>query len=321
MSSLSNPYVVYPVVHAHSLYLNILAELGVVGLGLFLLFLWFVVRGRLNTSLPIKIALFSFLFHNIVEYNFPAPPFQMLFYLLSAVIMQQKDAEPEMLCLSGGGRRLACALVAFCFLVMHLFPAVGFLLLGRADVALQQRDTAKTLRYLLASTYFGYSVPTMHEQTAGFITQVYVASDPKQDDLLRAAEAHYLKALALNTTDGALYLRMADFYVRTGRPAQAEAFLSRAVNIYPYHQIYRIMQSRFYAQQGRYVEAIRMLEESDRFFAKFAPLHRERLDVLWGLATLHGGQKDTERSKEYQARARRLADEIESSSGRGRTGP
>ncbi len=92
MGTLSNPYLVTPSVHAHSLYLNILAEMGIVGLGLFLIFLAIIFKGPFCKTYILKVALLSFLLHNIVEYNFPPPPFQVLFYLLCAAIMQEKPA-------------------------------------------------------------------------------------------------------------------------------------------------------------------------------------------------------------------------------------
>lgn len=72
MSAVSNPYVVDRAIHAHSLYLNILTELGIAGFVLFLVYLWFVLRGSSQSPFFFHIALLSFLFHNIVEYNFPA---------------------------------------------------------------------------------------------------------------------------------------------------------------------------------------------------------------------------------------------------------
>jgi O-antigen ligase len=321
MSSLSNPYVVYPAVHAHSLYLNILAELGIVGLALFLLFLWFVVRGPLRRAFLVKIALFSFLFHNVVEYNFPAPPFQMLFYLLCAVIMQGKEPEPALLRLRGWAGRIVPSFVALYFLVVHVFPLVGLFLLGRADAAFQERDATKTLKYLFASTYFGYSIPVLHEHAAGFIAHVYFASNLKQDNFLKIAEENYMKALALNRMDGNLYVTIAHFYARTGRPAQTEAYLLKVIDIYPHHQTYRLMLARFYAEQKRYAEAIRILEASNQFLKNYAALHPERLDVLSGLATVYQEQGDLERSKEYRAQAHRLAGQVEGPSDKGRKKP
>jgi O-antigen ligase len=154
MGTVSNPYVVNPAIHAHSLYLNILAELGVVGLALFLSFLVLVLKGPWYASFLLKVAVMAFLLHNVVEYNFPPPPFQVLFYLLCAAIMRGKAPEPSLLRIRGSAARIVPVFLALYFIVVHLFPAIGFILLGRADAAMQQRDAAKTLRYLFASTYF-----------------------------------------------------------------------------------------------------------------------------------------------------------------------
>ena len=140
MGTVSNPYVVIPAVHAHSLYLNILAELGIVGLGLFLSFLVLVIKGPVYPSFLLKVALLAFLFHNVVEYNFPPPPFQVLFYLLCAAIMRGKSPAPNLLHIRGRTARTIPALLALYFILVHLFPVVGLSLLGRADAAIQERD-------------------------------------------------------------------------------------------------------------------------------------------------------------------------------------
>jgi tetratricopeptide (TPR) repeat protein len=245
----------------------------------------------------------------------------MLFYLLCAVIMQGKEPEPVLLRLRGWAGRIAPSFVTLYFLVIHIFPLVGFLLLGRADAAFQEQDATKTLRYLFASTYFGYAVPVLHEHAAGFVSHVYFASNLKQDDFLKIAERNYVKALALNRMDGNLYVTIAQFYARTGRPAQAEAYLLKVIDIYPYYQTYRLRLARFYAGQKRYAEAIRILEASNQFLKNYAALHPERLDVLSGLATVYQEQGDLERSKEYRAQARHLAGQVEGPSGERRKTP
>jgi O-antigen ligase len=316
MSAASNPYVVERAIHAHSLYLNILAELGVVGLALFFLFLWFVLRGPLNTSFFLKVALLSFLFHNIVEYNFPAPPFQMLFYLLCAAIVTEKEPAPAIVELKGRALRITSSLVAFYFVVVHLFPVIGFLLLGRADAAFKERDAEKTLRYLQTSTYFGYSASLLHERTAEFISHVYFATNMKDQELRALAEKSYVRALALNRMDGDLYVKMADFYAKSGQPAEAERALRVVIEKYPFYQQYRLAMARFLVGQARYVEAIQTLEMSNRFLKEYAPLDPSRLDVLSGMAFVWEKTGDTNRALSYSAEAKRLQDAIDASANR-----
>jgi tetratricopeptide (TPR) repeat protein len=311
ISAVSNPYVVPPAVHAHSLYLNILAELGIVGLALFLSFVILVIKGPFYSSFLLKVALLAFFFHNIVEYNFPPPPFQVLFYLLCAAIMRGKAPEPSLLRIRGSAARIVPALLTLYFILVHLFPAVGFILLGRAEAAIQRRDAPKALKYLFASTYFGYSVPLLHADTAKLLTDAYFSSDVKDANLLKIAEKNYLKALALNSLDGPLYIDVAGFYASTGRPDKAQDYLSEVIGKYPDHQEYQVALARFYAGQGRGKEAIQILEASEAFLQKYAPLLPLRVNILVGLAQLYHQQGDRVRSEDSIAKARRLKDVLE----------
>jgi O-antigen ligase len=311
MGMISNPYVVFPAVHAHSLYLNILAELGIVGVALFLCFLVMVLKGPVYPSFLLKVALLSFLFHNIVEYNFPPPPFQVLIYLLCAAIMRGKTPEQSLLHITGRTARIIPALVALYLIVVHLYPATGLVLLDRANAALQKGDIAKTVRYLFASTYFGYPVPLVHAGTAHLLTDVYFSSNAKDNNLLKIAEKNYLKALALNSLDGPLYVDIAAFYAATGRPDRAQTYLSDAIEKYPYHQQYRLALARFCAGQGRYEEAVQILDTSNAFLKDYAPLNPLRVDIFLELARIHHQQGDRVGSEDLIAKARRLKDLLE----------
>ncbi|HVN23865.1 MAG TPA: O-antigen ligase family protein [Syntrophorhabdales bacterium] len=306
MSSVSNPYVVDPSVHAHSLYLNILAELGIVGLVLFLCFLAVVLANPARSFFLLKVALISFLFHNVVEYNFPPPTFQVLFYLLCAAVMQEKGREASLLRIRGKPAQALPLFLALYFSLVNLFPICGFILLDRANAALQKGDMVKTLRYLFASTYFGYSVSAFAADTAQLLSDTYFASGMKDGKLLEIAEKNYLKALALNSLDGPLYVNLASFYASTGRPDTAQAYLQKVIKQYPYHQEYRFALARLCAMQGRRREATEILEASNTVLKKYAPLHPLRVHVLLGLAQLYGLAGDKERSEESMAKAYRL---------------
>ncbi len=315
MSMVSNPYVVDPAIHAHSLYLNILAELGIVGLALFVSFLVIVMKGPFDSSRLLKIALLAFLIHNIVEYNFPPPPFQVLFYLLCAAIMREKPQAPNRLHLRGRAARMIPIIVAFYFTTLYLFPAIGRIPLARANAAAQAGDVRKTVEYLFVSAYFGYSVWSLHADTARLLTDIYFSSGAKDNGLLKIAEKNYLKALTLNNLDGPLYLDVAAFYAATGRPDKAGAYLSTVIQKYPYHQQYRFALARFYMGQGRGREALEVLETSNAFLKKYAPLNPLRVDILSDLAGIYRDNGDAGRSEELTEKAHRLKDAIEASAG------
>ena len=135
------------------------------------------------------------------------------------------------------------------------------------------------------------------------------------------AEENYMKALALNSMDGQLYVKVAGFYSDTGRPALAETYLLKVVRKYPYFQQYKLALAQFYTRQGRDKEAIETLEASNQFLKNYAPLNPVRLDVLSWLAALYKDRGDSERSEEFAAKARRLAGLTDGSSDKGRKGP
>jgi tetratricopeptide (TPR) repeat protein len=277
-----------------------------VGLTLFLCFLVIVLKGPVHHFFLLKVALLSFLFHNVVEYNFPPPCFQVLFYLLCAAIMQGKAPVASLFRISGKATKALHLFLALYLLLVYLFPVAGFIFLDRANAALQKGDMAKTVRYLFASTYFGYSVSLFPADTAQLLSDVYFATGVKDRKLLEIAEQNYLKALSLNSLDGSLYVNVASFYARNGRPDKAQAYLSEVIEKYPYRQEYRLALARFYIGQARSKEATEVLDASNAFLKKYAPLNPLRLDILLDLAKLYHDQGDVKRAEDLMAKAHRL---------------
>ncbi len=307
INAYSSPYVMEPAIHAHSLYLNILVELGSVGLILFAAILWLVFRGRLFSSkVFFKLALLAFLAHNLVEYNFPAPGFQMLLYLLAALCTDDGTEEKPLFTLRGWRARFSRSLVLVYFLLVQIAPMVGFRFVQRASAALGRNDLEGTAGNLLWATYFGYAVSNTHEHLAFFLGNVYLSSDQKDPRLLSLVEANYRKAIALNTVDGDLYAKVAEFYRRLGRRQEAIGYLDKAMERYPHYQKYRVAYAEVLAEDGQQEKALRLLEEVNDFLRRTAPLEPVRVRTLLTMAQLNKMKGDEERYREYTGQATRL---------------
>jgi tetratricopeptide (TPR) repeat protein len=183
---------------------------------------------------------------------------------------------------------------------------VGFHFLERASAALGRNDLEGTAGNLLRATYFGYAVSNTHEHLASFLGSVYLSSEQKDPRLLSLVEGNYRKAIALNTVDGDLYARVAEFYRRLGRRQEAMDYLGRAMERYPHFQKYRVAYAEVLAEDGQQEKALRLLEEINDFLRRTAPLEPVRVRTLLAMAHLHKMKGDEERFREYTGQATRL---------------
>jgi tetratricopeptide (TPR) repeat protein len=309
-NTVANPFLINMEshVHAHNIFLNILIELGIVGFILFLFFLFIIFKGPFFSSrFLLKISLLSFLLHNMYEYNFPAPPFQVLFYTLSALIISETDSRINYIEVKSWMKRAANYLILIFFFTLVVPQYIGFYYFDKAKKTIKSQDIDSAYRYLLYASTFSYASSMVQESMADFLNQIYMSSSKlKNDQLKQDIEKYYLKALKLNSVNGEIYIGIAKFYYKTGKSGLSEKYLTKALNLFPYNQFYKIEMARFYKATGRIAEAIKILTDIDNFLHKYAPFFPLRITVCFELAEDHRTEGNMKLYQNYSEKSARL---------------
>ncbi len=288
-------------VHAHNIFLNILIELGIVGFIMFLYFLFLVIKGPLFSSrFLLKIALFSFFLHNMYEYNFPAPPFQVLFYTLSALIITETDNKISFIEVKVWMKKAANYSILIFFFTLIVPQYIGFYYFDKAKKTVASNDVDGAYKYLLYASTFSYASSMIQESMADFLSQIYMSSSKSRNgQLMYDIEKYYLKALNLNSVNGEIYIGMAKFYFKTGRSELSEKYLIKVTKLFPYNQMYRIEMANFYKATGRFAESIKLLIDVDKFLSKYAPLDPLRIQAFLKLAECYRAQGNLSLYQKY----------------------
>jgi O-antigen ligase/tetratricopeptide (TPR) repeat protein len=294
--------------HAHNIFLNMLIEIGSVGLLIFLYFLFMVVKGPFFSSrFSLKVALLSFLLHNMYEYNFPAPPFQMLFYTLSASILTGNDSKINFIEIKVWMKKTANYSILIYFFTLIAPQYVGFHYFDKAKQIIKNQDIDGAYKYLLYASTFSYASSMVQESMADFLNQIYMSSpELKNEQMMNDIEKYYLKALKLNNVNGEIYMGMAKFYFKTGKPELSEKYLIKVVDLFPYNQMYKIEMARFYKATGKIAKAIKLLTNVDDFFRTYAPLFPLRTICCIELAECYRTEGNLKLYWNYKEKAERL---------------
>ncbi len=287
--------------HAHNIFLNILVELGITGLLIFLFFLFTVMKGPFFSKVFFfKIAFLSFFLHNMYEYNFTAPPFQILFAILSALIMNEKEAESYKV-KSFGWIKSIFIYVLLCFFAFVYLPNfAGYIY---SEKAKKLDNNYKQLSY---SAYFGYLLSGAQKNLGSYYEKTYFFSNKEDNHFLELAENYYLKALALDNLKGDLYIDVAKFYYRTGRKGIAGDYLLKAAHLFPYQPIYKYEIARYYGSMNRHYDSIRVLLETNEFLREFSPLSPFRIKIFHQLAEQYKKIGNIRSYNEYNKKIYRL---------------
>ncbi|MCX5811446.1 MAG: O-antigen ligase family protein [Proteobacteria bacterium] len=307
IKTIANPYLQRMQVHTHNMFLNILVELGIIGFIFFALFVIIVLkRSIFSTNYFFKAALFAYLFHNLVEYNFPAPPFQVIFYTLAALIVTETDSTINFIEVKAWMKKAANYSILIFFFALIVPQYIGFYYLNKAKNTVESQDIDGAYKYLFYASSFSYASSMVQESMADFLSQIYMSSKQKSEQLSQDTEKYYLKALNLNSVNGEIYIGIAKFYFNTGKHELSERYLVKATELFPYNQMYKIEMANFYKATGRFAESVKLLMDVDKFLSKYAPLDPLRILACLKLAECSRAEGNLKLYRNYSEKAERL---------------
>ncbi|MCS7280327.1 MAG: tetratricopeptide repeat protein [Desulfobacterota bacterium] len=285
------PLNIWKDVHAHNLFFNILLELGAVGFLLFSAFLISVFRmGYQSDTILSILPLISFFLPNLFEYNFPAPPFQVLLLTLCASSIKRK-ASPFFL--NVRIKKILCLGMVLFFLISSLFPVFGITLFNRA-IKIAEKDMEAGFKLMLYADSLCWCCANIPLAIADMLYQAYDADRKKGEPLLPLIERYYKKALERDKGSVEYHIELAKFYFRTGRIQDAEAQLLYAQKLFPFSTDLKFEMGRFYREKGDYAKSIQFFSELLELYSKYDIFPELKIRVLEELNMTYKLKGDTD---------------------------
>jgi len=254
--------------YAHNDYLQMAAETGVVGLGLFLLLTALVVslgwramrRGEGPLAVALTLGLWGVLLHSLVDYDFHIPAIQTLFWLSVAYLLAAGDgitpgagspvSSPARSRLVRAAAILLAVWVAGTITRNYLAErssAQGYLLLQQHDLAGARHRFTAAVRLVPYSSY----------HLAGLARVARLEGESQENPRrLREAETSLERALALNPFDYDTRILLVQLYSRNldlpGEQSRSRliAVLEAGIALFPNAGVFRSQLERVLFEGG-----------------------------------------------------------------------
>ena len=257
--------------YAHNFIVQIWAELGAIGVFLFLSFTVFVVRAALCDPekkyyiLPALAGFLTFLFNSLFEYSFYHSSLFLDFCLCAGLILAKSPAETQKV----KGRRpilvgLTPGYLQFAWPVLvslALFPSLIFRpIMGAAQKQFGD-DAADVNEYERALGFYQKALRYQpdHPWYEARVGQTFL----KLGDTVKAEE-HLRKGLDLNPLSASLRDELAQLYDATYRFEDAAIMERSATDAYPLKAQYRFHLAQILRKQGKKAEAQKAAMEAIR---------------------------------------------------------
>jgi O-antigen ligase len=283
-----SPQILNMVRFAHNDFLQLFAESGIIGIGLFfsLILVFFAKAFRVisrhpgtfwnGTAIGATAGIFGLLVHGLYDFNLHIPSNAFLFSALAAILV----ARSSLLAQKNGMDKIHLSVRYPAFDKPPLSAGVRFLS-GSAAVALlffvslplrnmceaerfsrQAKISQDNLRITEAINYYEKAIGLcpLNAEYYYRLGELYMArsrfpSAPKGARNLKLADESFHKAIRLNRYDGKSYLALGQLYLNSGDLSRAEKYYFKALSVDPNNAFYHTMLGLFYLNSGRQAKA------------------------------------------------------------------
>lgn len=232
--------------HAHSLFLELLSENGIIGFVLFSIFLFLLIKNSLKEnnffSRGVFFLLISFLLHNLIDFDFSDPSIAILPFIFGGTIGKRDKILSE---------RLTKGIVC---IIIFLSIAGGFKLFVFENSERYKNLSRKSTNineklYLLevAEKWDSKNFEIYVERGDLFLSMWQITRD---DRFSEYAIDNYKTALLFNPYLTKVYLKMANLYESLNNYKEAEKMYLKLVELYPNKKLYNLEVAGFYKRIG-----------------------------------------------------------------------
>ncbi len=274
----------------HNHYLQIAAELGVIGVGLFLAFLWTSFKGVVHNAKQSEKPIFfwgmvaglvAFLLHIGVDFSWNFPAVTMLFFFFLGVTTRVDIKEPLKV-------NKTASLIGLVFIILVTGWQLGSTKLYMKALDLEQTDSTEAALELTQKVNDIYPIsPFGQSYESELLFKQYVAFENEVD--LKASFEAMEKAINNSPYDAGTHAKMARLYKETGDFKNAEKHLLTATRYSAYVLNSFIDLGNLYIENGKNDQAEETLLAAlvrAPFAIKRAP-GNERESVVDSVAIIH----------------------------------
>jgi tetratricopeptide (TPR) repeat protein len=274
----------------HNHYLQMSAEIGAVGVGLFLLFLWTSFKGVIHNAKKSKKPIFfwgmvaglvAFLLHIGVDFSWNFPAVTMLFFFFLGVTTREDDRAPLKLNKTVG-------LIGLVFIILVTGWQLGSTKLYMKALDLEETNSTEAALELTQKVNDIYPIsPFGQSYESELLFKRYL--EAKNDEDLKASFVAMDKAISNGPYDAGTHSKMARLYKQTGDFENAEKHLLTATRYSAYVLNSFIDLGNLYIENGKNDQAeATLLSALERapFAIKRSP-GNEREAVVDSVAIIH----------------------------------
>jgi O-antigen ligase len=297
----NNPYLFKFHSNAHNLFLHLASEIGIIGLLSFLVFSFYVFSSCIKyyknaESLQLKMVSFflfmaisGFIFHNLGEYVWEPPLFQVLFYFIASLIFSIKrflnSGKKEITFPLTRPYKISISGLLIIFWVCYVgSPLLGNYYLSGAKHFFEKGDE-RALSYLSKASLFDPS----NTDPYWLLSQTFKNAwfNTKNTALLERAVNAQKKVISLFPMYADFYLDLAKLLEEARRMDEAKLYYEKAMAINPNTLKYKKEFASFLERNNEMDKAIASWEGLKAFLEKYEPEGMDLMKVYIHLGAIY----------------------------------